>query len=116
MTTIEYDLDPQSAARARGAIANFIANGLLSGGTDSLVYTVLPGLKAWREPKRIDEIGVEEYAVPGASDKLIGIVKGNLRHVNLAAALRRHPIDVWVNSENVNREMARAPTTAPSPG
>lgn len=107
MTTIEYDLDEQSAARARDVIANFVANGLLSGTKDSLVYTVLPGLRASLDPKAITGSEVEEYEIPGASGKCIGIVKGNLRHVNLGATLSERPIDIWVNSENVNMEMAR---------
>jgi O-acetyl-ADP-ribose deacetylase (regulator of RNase III) len=107
MTTIEYDLDEQSAARARDVIANFVANGLLSGAKDSLVYTVLPGLRASLDPKAITESEVEEYEIPGVPGKRIGIAKGNLRHVNLGATLRERPIDIWVNSENVNMEMAR---------
>src|SRR5262245_2241827 len=107
MTTIEYDLDKPSAARARDVIANFVANGLLSGAKDSLVYTVLPGLRASLEPKAISESEVEEYVIPDAPGKSIGIFKGNLRHVNLGATLRERPIDIWVNSENINMEMAR---------
>src|SRR5215470_4386955 len=107
MTTIEYDLDEQSAARARDVIANFVANGLLSGAKDSLVYTVLPGLRASLDPKAITDSEVEEYEIPGIPGKRIGIFKGNLRNVNLGATLRERPIDIWVNSENVNMEMAR---------
>jgi hypothetical protein len=107
MTTIEYDLDEESAARARYVIANFVANGLLSGAKDSLVYTVLPGLQASPDPKPITESGVEDYPIPRAPGKRIGIVRGNLRHVNLGAAFHRRQIDIWVNSENINMEMAR---------
>ena len=107
MTTIEYDLDERSATRAREVIANFVANGLLSGAKDSLVYTVLPRLKASADPKPITENGVEDYPIPRAPGKRIGIVRGNLRHVNLSAALRKQPIDIWVSSENINMEMAR---------
>jgi len=107
MTTIEYDLDKQSAARARDVIANFVANGLLSGAKDSLVYTVLPGLKASPDPKPITESDVEDYPIPRAPGKRIGIVRGNLRHVNLGAAFQRRKIDIWVSSENINMEMAR---------
>ena len=107
MTTIEYDLDELSAARARDVIANFVANGLLSGAKDSLVYTVLPGLTASPDPKPITETAVEDYAIPRAPGKRIGIVRGNLRHVNLGAAFHRRKIDIWVSSENINMEMAR---------
>jgi hypothetical protein len=107
MTTIEYDVDERSAEQARDAIANFVANGLLSGAKDSLVYTVLPRLRASADPKPITESGVEDYPIPRAPGKRIGIVRGNLRHVNLSAALRKQPIDIWVSSENINMEMAR---------
>src|SRR5215813_3132356 len=107
MTTIEYDLDEQSAARARDVIANFVANGLLSGAKDSLVYTVLPRLKASPDPKPITESEVEDYPIPRAPGKRIGIVRGNLRHVNLGAAFQGRKIDIWVSSENINMEMAR---------
>ncbi len=107
MTTIEYDLDDESAARAREAIASFVANGLQSGAKDSLVYAVLPGLKAGREPKWIAESRVEEFDVPGVAGKLLGIVCGNLRDVNLGSALAGRPIEIWVNSENINMQMAR---------
>lgn len=107
MTTIEYDLDATSAARARDAIANFVANGLLSGAKDSLVYSVLPGLRVSLEAKQIREERVEEYEIPRAAGKRIGIVAGNLRDVNLGASLRERPIDIWVSSENINMQMAR---------
>ena len=68
MTTIEYDLDEQGAARARDVIANFVANGLLSGAKDSLVYTVLPGLRASLDPKAITESEVEEYEIPSTRE------------------------------------------------
>ena len=45
--------------------------------------------------------------MPGVPGKRIGIVTGNLRHANLNARLRNEPIDVWVNSENINMAMAR---------
>ena len=107
MTTIEYDVDRRSAARAREAIANFVWNGLRSGTRDSLVYSMLPGLQASSPPKPIQESDIEEYDVPDAPGKRIGIVKGNLRDVNLGARLRKRPIDIWVSSQNVNMEMAR---------
>jgi hypothetical protein len=107
MTTIEYDLDKAGAERAREAIAAFVANGLLSGARDSLVYTVLPGLKAGREPKPIIESRVEEFSVPGCEGKRLGIACGNLRDVNLGKDLAGRPIEIWVNSENINMQMAR---------
>ena len=50
---------------------------------------------------------VEEYEIPGLRGKQLGIVMGDLRHVNLTATLRTKPIEVWVNSENLNMSMSR---------
>jgi hypothetical protein len=107
MTTIGYDLDEQSARRAREAIANFVRNGLLTGAKDSLVYTMLPTLKMSLAPKFIAQTDVEEYELRETPGKRIGIVTGNLRHTNLNAKLLKKPIDVWVSSENINMQMAR---------
>src|SRR5262249_31360255 len=55
----------------------------------------------------ITESSVEEYPIPRAPGKWIGIVKGNLRNVNLTNVLRLRPIDIWVCPENLSMEMAR---------
>jgi hypothetical protein len=102
MSTIEYDLNDKAAAR--DAIATYVRNGLMSGAKDSLVLTVLP---AGGGGGSISQTEVEEYVVPGAADKRIGIVAGNLRHTNLNAALLKRPIDIWMSSENINMQMAR---------
>ena len=105
LATIDYDEKRPDAARQ--TIAAFIRNGLLSGAKDSLVYGMLPDLRV--ETRRAPTIAsdVEEYDMPGSPGKRLGIVMGELRHVNLTATLRTQPIDVWVNSENVNMSMAR---------
>lgn len=106
MKSIGYDVDEQSLASARFAIADFIVNGLRSGDKDSLVYTVLPGLRAGRDPRPVDD-DVEEYGLEELPGKRIGIVCGDLRNVNLGDKLEGRPIEVWVNSENVGMQMAR---------
>ncbi len=106
MKSIEYDLDPVRIERARAAIVEFVWNGLRSGDRDSLVYTVLPGLKPGLPSKALED-AVEYYALPGVAGKRIGIVSGDLRNVNLGDRLSREPIEVWVNSENLNMQMAR---------
>jgi len=105
LVSIEYDEKKPLAAQK--AIAAFIRNGLQSSARDSLVYSIIPDLKVERPLRPITESGLEEYQVPGEPGKRIGIVTGNLRHTNLNARLRREPIDVWVNSENINMAMAR---------
>ena len=104
LSTIEYDISRKSASKAREDIATYIQNGLASGSKDSLVFTVVPNPGA---PREIAQIEVAEFFVPDAKNKRIGMVTGNLRHTNLNAALLRRPIDIWLNSENINMQMAR---------
>ena len=52
MRTIEYDLDIESATTAQDEIEQFIRNGLMKPGTDSMVYQVLPGLRVSRKEAR----------------------------------------------------------------
>jgi hypothetical protein len=105
LSTIEYDETKPEPARE--SIGQYVRNGLLSGVRDSLVYAVMPGLRAGRDSPAITDGDVEEYAIPGVPDRCIGIVSGNLRHTNLSAKLFEQPIDIWLSSENINMEMAR---------
>ena len=101
------DYDEERPLGARRTIAAFIRNGLLSGARDSLVYGILPDLRVETRRAPVIASDVEEYDVPGAHGKRLGIVMGDLRNVNLTATLRTNAIDVWVNSENVNMSMSR---------
>jgi O-acetyl-ADP-ribose deacetylase (regulator of RNase III) len=105
LVSIEYDEKKPLAARR--AIAAFVRNGLQSSARDSLVYSILPDLRI--EPPRGQDLesGLDEYEIPDAEGRRIGIVSGDLRHANLNDRLRSRPIDVWVNSENINMAMAR---------
>jgi len=105
LATIDYDEKRPHAARR--TIAAYIRNGLLSGARDSMVYGMLPELRVETRRAPVIASDVEEYEIRHLRGKRLGIVMGNLRHVNLAAALQTKPIDVWVNSENVNMSMAR---------
>ena len=105
LATVDYDeKQPRAAHRT---IAAYIRNGLLSGTRDSLVYGMLPDLRVETRRAPLIASDVEEYEIPGSRGKRLGIVMGDLRHVNLTATLRRQPIHVWVNSENVNMSMSR---------
>ncbi len=109
METIDYRTKPEKAvALARTVIANHVFNGLMSGAKDSLVYSMMPGLKSSLEPERIGTNEVEEYEIPNAKGRRIGIVTGSLRSVNLSSFLAEHPIAIWVSSENINMQMARS--------
>jgi O-acetyl-ADP-ribose deacetylase (regulator of RNase III) len=68
---------------------------------------MLRGLKVERGTSMIAEGKVETFEIPDAGRRTVGIVGGNLRNVNLFGELVEHPIEVWVNSENINMQMAR---------
>jgi O-acetyl-ADP-ribose deacetylase (regulator of RNase III) len=92
--------DQQSLKSVGGRIAEFVANGLRAGSRDSLVYEVLedmgwdgpPPMPLPPEPPRI-------FQLPRVPATRIGILTGGLHEVR--------DIDIWVNSENTNMQMAR---------
>jgi O-acetyl-ADP-ribose deacetylase (regulator of RNase III) len=107
MKTIEYDTtDDALKQRAKHAMAEFIWNGLRSGDKDSLVYAVLPGLKAGRDPRPVDD-DVEEFEPADLPGKCLGILCGDLRSLNQIDKLENREIEVVVNSENTGMQMAR---------
>jgi O-acetyl-ADP-ribose deacetylase (regulator of RNase III) len=81
-------------------IANFVVNGLRTGHRDSLVYEVLeehgwegpPPIQLNREPARV-------FVPRNLRGTRIVILTGGLQYVR--------DIDIWVNSENTNMQMAR---------
>jgi hypothetical protein len=93
---IPYDPnDAQSLQWVQTQIASFVANGLMTGQRDSLVFEVLeeqgwegppPIPLAW-EPRRI-------FRLRNLPDTHIGILTGGLQYIK--------DIDIWVNSENTN--------------
>ncbi len=98
---IRYDPDdPQNLQTVQTQIASFVANGLKTGQRDSLVYEVLeehgwegpPPVPLAHEPIRL----FLPRNVPGTR---IGVLTGGLQHIK--------DIDIWVNSENTNMQMAR---------
>jgi O-acetyl-ADP-ribose deacetylase (regulator of RNase III) len=98
---IRYDPDdPESLRAVQVDIARFVANGLRAGERDSLVYEVLEE-QGWEgppprflasEPRRMFEV----QNLPGVR---VGILTGGLQQIK--------DIDIWVNSENTNMQMAR---------
>ncbi len=96
---IEYDeTSPKSVDEAIGNIKAFIDRGLTTNRTDSLVRDLL-SLQIKAEPKPIASTKRYRYKLKRVPDKFIGIVTGDIRNVK--------GIDVWVNSENTNMQMAR---------
>jgi ADP-ribose pyrophosphatase len=100
LRVIGYDHnDVDSYAQTREKIQNFIKNGLSKDIDDSPVQAVLPDLKVnfksevlpWQEKYR--------FQISKSKKKKIAIITGDIQNV--------HDIDVWVNSENTNMQMAR---------
>lgn len=96
---ITYDerADPQDAI---AEIASFIDEGL--GNTDrnhSPVYLHLPELEVRSRIEVINETKRIEYGVQSRPGTKIGLITGDIQNIE--------GIDVWVNSENTNMQMAR---------
>jgi O-acetyl-ADP-ribose deacetylase (regulator of RNase III) len=95
---VDYDEDFQSIEEAKKKISDVIRNGLKLKKKDSPVHEVL-NLRIGTNPKPIPRTEIFRYGLNGLINKHICLITGDLRHVR--------NIDVWVNSENTNMEMAR---------
>jgi tetratricopeptide (TPR) repeat protein len=98
MNAVEYDFaggkgDDEAQTRIRKAIST----GLKEGRSDSHVNETLD-LKISDRPRVIGSCDVYSYPIKDTSKKL-ALITGDLRNVR--------GIDVWVNSENTNMQMAR---------
>ncbi len=98
MNAIQYDfVGGRGDEKARGRMLNAIAAGLKEGGSDSHVNEILD-LRISDRPRVIGGRDVYSYPIKHTSKKL-AIITGELRNIR--------GIDVWVNSENTNMQMAR---------
>jgi hypothetical protein len=99
LDVIEYDeTDPGSLDTARRKIINSIRAGYERGHVDNYVSEVLD-LSVTDIPKRITERRTYEYRIHGIDTKRLCLITGDLRNIR--------GIDIWVNSENTNMQMAR---------
>ena len=97
---LEYNPEsPESIANGKQRICEFIKNGLASQDVDSPVYEVLDNLKVEVKPKRLNKKETYMYQLVNVPGKQIGMITGDIQNVK--------EIDVWVNSENTNMQMAR---------
>jgi O-acetyl-ADP-ribose deacetylase (regulator of RNase III) len=97
---LEYNPEsPESIANGKQRICEFIKNGLASQVVDSPVYEVLDNLKVEVKPKRLSKKETYMYQLVNVPGKQIGMITGDIQNVK--------EIDVWVNSENTNMQMAR---------
>lgn len=99
LSVIEYDeADLASVAQAKRRIAEAIGKGLQSRGNDSLVHEILD-LHISSGKNELKRCVVYEYKLRQHPDKSICLITGNIQDVK--------GIDIWVNSENINMQMAR---------
>jgi O-acetyl-ADP-ribose deacetylase (regulator of RNase III) len=93
LRTIDYQIDRKS----RDKIRAFIKNGLKSRKTDSPVYDI--ARKRQDQGQRIVKLQSFPYRHKEYRKKKITVLTGDIQE--------RKGIDVWVNSENTNMQMAR---------
>lgn len=99
LSVIEYDeADLASVAQAKKRIVEAIGKGLRSRGNDSLVHEILD-LRISSGNKDLKRCVVYEYKRRQHPDKSICLITGDIQCVK--------GIDIWVNSENINMQMAR---------
>jgi O-acetyl-ADP-ribose deacetylase (regulator of RNase III) len=100
LTILGYDIDSDDQLECcRKKIRDHIQNGLDTQGIDSIIHDTLDDLKVEKRARVIETRDEKLYPIIGAPGKQIGYVTGNLINVN--------HVDVWVNSENTNMQMAR---------
>lgn len=86
--------------KARKAIQVLIQNGLDKQNTDSIVHDALNDeVKVERKPRTIRIQEEKLFSLIHVPNKEIGYITGNIKNIK--------GVDVWVNSENTNMQMAR---------
>ncbi|NRF65460.1 hypothetical protein HLB44_00535 [Aquincola sp. S2] len=99
LQVIEYDQDRfASIEQAKSRIREIIRNGLLQRRNDSPVHSVLD-LNIEPEGNPVDSTVILEWCLKDREDIRVGLVTGDIQNVT--------GIDVWVNPENTNMQMAR---------
>lgn len=96
-----YDTkNEEQLTEARKNIREHIRKGLDTHTTDSIVHDALNDiLKVERKYRTLSNQEVFSYPLVKTKDREIGVITGDLKKVK--------NIDVWVNSENTNMQMAR---------
>ncbi len=99
LQVVEYDQARfGSIERAKARIHQIIKNGLDARLSDSPVHGVLD-LNIEPEAKPLGETSFYEAQLKGRRDVIIGLITGDIQNVR--------GVDVWLNSENTNMQMAR---------
>ena len=100
LNILMYEIDTEEhLEHSRKKIREHIQAGMDKGTTDSIVHESLDDLRVGRRPKAIETIEEKLYKLFNVPGKEIGYITGNIKKVK--------NVDVWVNSENTNMQMAR---------
>lgn len=101
LNILGYDLDSEEQIEAaRKKIREYVQNGMDKQPTDSIVHDALEGeVRVERRSKPIDKKETVLYPLVNAPGKEIGFITGDIQNIK--------NVDVWVNSENTNMQMAR---------
>ena len=96
-----YDIGTDDQLEAtKKQIRLLIQTGLDSQNIDSIVHDALDDeVKVERKPTPIKKTDFYSYEIKDVPGKIVGIVTGDIQNIK--------NIDVWVNSENTNMQMAR---------
>lgn len=96
---IEYPGRNGTLAESREEIRKFIEAGLQSTDPDSPIFTILQNARKDWKRERITTLEEHSYRLTAQPTRQISIITGDIR--------QWRNIDVWVNSENTNMQMAR---------
>ena len=96
---IDYPAAVDGWAGSRRQIREFIENGINENQTDSPIFTILQDARKDWKRERIERRTEHAYRLRSGSRAGISVITGDIREWS--------GIDVWVNSENTNMQMAR---------
>jgi O-acetyl-ADP-ribose deacetylase (regulator of RNase III) len=96
---IEYPGESGSLRDTRERIKAFVAAGLRSNTPDSPIFNLLQDARKDWKTERIAQPKEYQYRLTSQPNKRLCVITGDIRD--------RRGIDVWVNSENTNMQMAR---------
>jgi O-acetyl-ADP-ribose deacetylase (regulator of RNase III) len=101
MTVIPYKMDdPVSLKTASELIQAMIRNGMANvKKSDSPIYGVLPNLRVENQSLLLNKKQIFLFPLLQVPSKQVGIITGDLQNIK--------EVDVWVNSENTNMQLAR---------
>jgi len=100
MRLIEYDENnTESQKITKFEIQNFIKNGLKDRQMDSPIFDAINNLTVKTKEAFVQKSECIEYKLNDTSSKIIGLRTGNIDKIK--------DVDIWVNSENTNMQMAK---------